>query len=74
MNSLPFLFSPSEVEEMRMSGFARLQLLHWDATFSAVECHSASSPAVILTMLVWSLESSCCFYDALQPHDFMMLL
>ena len=44
-------FNPSEVEEMGMSGPARLQLLRWDAASAAVGCPSASSPAAILAVL-----------------------
>lgn len=64
-------FSPSEVEEMGMRGPARL---HWDAASAAVGCPSASSPAVILAVLVSTLEFSYCSHGALQPYGFMMLL
>lgn len=43
-------------------------------SLSAVGCPRASSPAVILVVLVSTLEFSCCSHDALQPYGFMMLL
>lgn len=66
--------NPSEVEDMGMSGPARLQLLCWDVDSAAVGYSSVSSPAVILAVLVSTLQFSYCSHDALQPYGFMMLL
>lgn len=74
MNSLPFLSILQRLKSWERGVLQDCSCCAGMQPLLQAGCPSASSPAVILAVLVSTLEFSSCSHGALQPYGFVVLL